>query len=81
MNSLNLTGVSFFWIWAKCQARKMTTSSDIHSMTVLNVAFTRFGLRTAPRPSLPLPAGRRNHHLSLPLRRRLSAAGRGMVPM
>ena len=32
--------VSFFWIWAKCQARKMTTRSDIHNMTVLNVAFT-----------------------------------------
>src|SRR5947207_2459244 len=40
MNSLNFSGVSFFWIWAKCQARKMTTSSDIHSMIVLNVAFT-----------------------------------------
>ena len=40
MNSLNLTWVSFFWIWAKCQARKMTTSRDIHNMTVLNVAFT-----------------------------------------
>ena len=40
MNSLNFSEVSFFWIWAKCQARKMTTSSDIHNMTVLNVAFT-----------------------------------------
>src|SRR5262249_35305390 len=40
MNSLNLSRVSFFWIWAKCQARKMTTNSDIHSMIVLNVAFT-----------------------------------------
>src|SRR5438093_4177024 len=40
MNSLNFSGVSFFWIWAKCQARKMTTSRDIHSMIVLNVAFT-----------------------------------------
>jgi hypothetical protein len=40
MNSLNPSEVSFFWIWAKCQARKMTTSSDIHNMTVLNVAFT-----------------------------------------
>src|SRR5262245_39324718 len=40
MNSLNLTWVSFFWIWAKCQARKMTTSRDIHNMTVLRVAFT-----------------------------------------
>ena len=40
MNSLNLIGVSFFWNWAKCQARKTTTSSDIHSITVLNVAFT-----------------------------------------
>ena len=40
MNSLNFSDVSFFWIWAKCQARKMTTSSDIHNMTVLNVAFT-----------------------------------------
>jgi len=29
-----------FWICAKCQARRMTTSSDNHSMTVLNVAFT-----------------------------------------
>ena len=40
MNSLNLMGVSFFWNWAKCQARKTTTRSDIHSITVLNVAFT-----------------------------------------
>ena len=40
MNSLNFSDVSFFWIWAKCQARKMTTRSDIHNMTVLNVAFT-----------------------------------------
>ncbi len=40
MNSLNLAGVSFFWIWAKCQARKITTRSDNHSMTVLNVPFT-----------------------------------------
>jgi hypothetical protein len=40
MNSLNFSEVSFFWIWAKCQARKMTTSRDIHNMIVLNVAFT-----------------------------------------
>ncbi len=40
MNSLNLRGVSFFWIWAKCQARKITASRDSHSSTVLNVAFT-----------------------------------------
>ena len=40
MNSLNFTGVSFFWNWAKCQARKTTTRRDIHSITVLNVAFT-----------------------------------------
>ena len=46
MNSLNFSEVSFFWIWAKCQARKMTTSSDIHSMIVLNVAFTT-GLQQA----------------------------------
>src|SRR5260370_6017093 len=46
MNSLNLTDVSFFWIWAKCQARKTTTSNDIHNITVLNVAFTILGLQT-----------------------------------
>ena len=53
MNSLNLSGVSFFWNWAKCQARKTTTSSDIQSMTVLNVAFTeKASGRCAPhRPS------------------------------
>src|SRR5207237_10130146 len=58
MKSLNLSVVSFFWIWAKCQARKMTTRSDIHSMTVLNVAFTRSPLlarRDADRASLARP--------------------------
>jgi hypothetical protein len=47
MNSLKRSAVSFFWIWAKCQARKITTRSDIHSMTVLNVAFTVQVLRGA----------------------------------
>ena len=55
MNSLNLSGVSFFWIWAKCQARKMTTSSDIHSMTVLNVAFTLPPSRASVRMSTRSP--------------------------
>src|SRR5437879_5087903 len=48
MNSVNFFDVSFFWIWAKCQARKMTTRSDIHNMTVLNVAFTIFGPPAPP---------------------------------
>ena len=73
MNSLNFSEVSFFWIWAKCQARKMTTSSDIHNMTVLNVAFTV--------QALP---GRDDRRPLRPVRRRDAprpAAGRGMVPM
>jgi hypothetical protein len=49
MNSLNFSGLSFFWIWAKCQARKMTTSNDIHNMTVLNVAFTVSALQGLPK--------------------------------
>src|SRR5712691_9900206 len=63
MKSLNLRVVSFFWIWAKCQARKMTTSSDIHSMTVLNVAFTLTPLLArgdTDRPPLARPLRTRN---------------------
>ena len=80
MNSLNLPGVSFFWIWAKCQARKMTTRSDIHSMTVLNVAFTisgppdRIDDRRLSRPS---PGEQLSYRT--PLGR--PAPGRGIVPM
>src|SRR6266571_2921862 len=55
MNSVNFFDVSFFWIWAKCQARKMTTRSDIHNMTVLNVAFTIFGPPALPTLSLYAP--------------------------
>src|SRR5437879_5046726 len=58
MNSLNLTGCSFFWIWAKCQARKTTTSNDIHSITVLNVAFTILGLQTLQGPTPHGPMAR-----------------------
>src|SRR6266496_5994520 len=54
-NSVNFFDVSFFWIWAKCQARKMTTRSDIHNMTVLNVAFTIFGPPALPTLSLYAP--------------------------
>ena len=82
MNSLNLTGVSFFWIWAKCQARKTTTRRDIHSMTVLNVAFTFLGPPDGPH-SVPRPRGTPGGitYLSLPPGRLQRWAGRGMVPM
>ncbi len=54
MNSLNFMGVSRFWNCAKCQARKTTTSNDIHSITVLNVAFTEKPPDGYPdRPSSP----------------------------
>src|SRR5262245_235524 len=49
MNSLNLNSDSFFWIWAKCQARMMTTSNDNHSITVLNVEFTVSSLSLVDR--------------------------------
>ena len=55
MNSLNLTGVSFFWNWAKCQARKTTTSSDIQSITVLNVAFTSYNSSGRPPTTVDSP--------------------------
>src|SRR5687768_6747750 len=78
MNSLNFSGLSFFWIWAKCQARKMTTSSDIHNMTVLNVAFTVSALQGLPKhESDPHydPSER------VMVRPTTGGPGRGMVPM
>ena len=63
MNSLNFIGVSRFWNWAKCQARNTTTSSDIHSITVLNVAFTEKppdGAPTSPTPPGPSMGARGN---------------------
>src|SRR5258708_11784098 len=61
IKSLNLTGVSFFWIWAKCQAKKTTTSNDIHSITVLNVAFTILGLQTLQCSAPPYARGPTPH--------------------
>ena len=61
MNSLKLTCVSFCFSWAKCQARNTTTSSDIHSMTVLNVAFTETASGRRPTPSRPPGEAGRNH--------------------
>ena len=40
MNSLNLTGGSFFWIWAKWTTTATMARIEAHSINVLRVEFT-----------------------------------------
>ncbi len=80
MNSLNLTGVSFFWNWAKCQARKTTTSNDIQSITVLNVAFTSYSPSGRPPTTVSAPRTPGEELSILVQFARSPYSGRGMVP-